>query len=161
MERTLDWIRELPGQLGLSADQALLILIVIVAALLALVAWLLLRRRHPRADLGIDLEAYRNQNPCFFKVIMAVSEQGLVDELKERGDVRAALTLLANRAAERRSRTRDRRSSLLDLPSQTDNRQDAAMMTIMRAVYMDEVLCHALPLDVVGEVDRYLDSLTA
>lgn len=162
MERTLSWLQELPGRLGLSDDQALLILIVVGAVLLAVIAWFLLRRRRPKADLGIDLDAYRNQNPCFFKVVMAVSEQGLVDQLKERGDVRAALKLLATRDAERRSRQKDRRSSMLDLPGQQgDNRREAAVMTILRAVYMDEVICHALPSDVVGEVDRYLDSLTA
>jgi LPXTG-motif cell wall-anchored protein len=146
----------------LGGDQATLILIVVAAVLLALVAWLLLRRRRPRtADLGIDLDDYRQQNPCFFKAIRAVSEQGLVDQLKERGDVRAALKLLATRDAERRSRKKDRRSSMLDLPGKIDNRQDAAVMTILRAIYMDEVLCHALPNEVLGEVDRYLDSLTA
>lgn len=163
MERTLDWIQNLQDQLGLSGDQGVLILIVFAAVLLALIAWLLLRRRRPRAELGIDLDAYRKQNPCFFKVITAVREQGLVDQLKERGDVRAALKLLATRDAERRSRQKDRRSSLLDLPGQPakTRHQDAAVMTILRAVYMDEVLCHALPSEVVGEVDRYLDSLTA
>jgi hypothetical protein len=163
MERTLSWLQEVSGQLGLSEDQTLLLLIVVGAVVLALVAWLLLRgRRRPKADLGIDLDTYRNQNPCFFKVVQAVSDQGLVDQLKERGDVRAALKLLATRDAERRSRQKDRRSSMLDLPGQQeDNRREAAVMTILRAVYMDEVICHALPSDVVGEVDRYLDSLTA
>ncbi|MEJ2077659.1 MAG: hypothetical protein P8020_20205 [Acidobacteriota bacterium] len=163
MERTLSWLQELPNRLGLTQDQAVLILIVLGAVLLAVIAWLLLRRRRPRSvDLGIDLDLCRQQNPCLFKVVMAVSEQGLADQLRERGDVRAALKLLATRDAERRARQKDRRSSMLDLPGQqADNRRDAAVMTILRAVYMDEVLCRALPSDVVGEVDSYLDSLTA
>ncbi len=163
MERTLDWLQGLQDRLGLTADQTVLMLIVVGAILLAVIAWLLLRRRRPRVDLGIDLDVYRKRNPCFFKVLSAVQEQGLVEQLKERGDVRAALRLLATRDAERRSREKDRRSTLFDLPGQPEQarRQDAAVMTILRAVYMDEVLCHALPSEVVGEVDRYLDSLTA
>lgn len=163
MERTLDWLQGLQDGLGLTADQTVLMLIVVGAILLAIIAWLLLRRRRPRVDLGIDLDVYRKRNPCFFKVLSAVRDQGLVEQLKERGDVRAALKLLATRDAERRSREKDRRSSLLDLPGQPEHarRQEAAVLTILRAVYMDEVLCHALPAEVVGEVDRYLDSLTA
>ena len=148
----------------LRPEQILLIAIVLIVLIVAVVAVIGIRRKTSRAvrELGFPLKSFRETNPCFYQVMAAVLKAGKSTELTHRGDVRAALRLLQeeSRKKARRARKPDRSTSLLDKGGPGKGRREAATMTILRAVYMDESLCRALPNTVVKDIDRYLDSLT-
>lgn len=151
--------------MSLELEQIVLILIIGGAILLvvALTIWLRYRRRKRVSlkVLGVDLESFRSKNPCFHSVMKAVQERGLEDVLGRRGDVRAAFKLLGEQSLlEQARKKKDRRASLLDVPVPTDRRIDAAIMTVLRAVYMDEGTRRALTAEALAEMDQFLDSLT-
>jgi len=131
--------------------------------LLLLICVLLLIRRRRRAgprDFGFDLTAYRKRNPGFVHALQAIADRGLGKELSRRGDVRAAFRLLKERGGAQRRPKPDRRTSLLELRVPPDPRVDAAILTILRAVYMEEGLRAAVPVEAQREIDSYLDGLT-
>jgi hypothetical protein len=147
----------------LELDQILVIAVGAGVILLLVSVVLLVRRRRRRAPVtgfGFDLATYQGRNPGFVHALQAIADRGLLEELSRRGDVRAALRLLKERGGAQRPRKRDRRTSLLDRPPPVDQRVDAAILTILRAVYMDEGLRRAVPGEAQREIDRYLDGLT-
>ncbi len=149
---------------SLQNEQIILIAVVAGAVLLVVAMLIVLSRRKSSAvrELGISLKGFRERNPCFYRVMTAVLKAGKSSELTQRGDVRAALRLLQDQARKRGKRPKkpERTASLLATGQSGKDRQEAATMTILRAVYMDETLCRSLPNSVIKDIDRYLDTLT-
>jgi len=152
---------------SLGQTNQILLLALVVSVLVLVVAIVVIVRRRKSStvrELGISLKGFRERNPCFYRVMTAVVKAGKTSELTQRGDVRAALRLLQDQAGKRGKRPKkpERTASLLSTPTghSGKDRQQAATMTILRAVYMDETLCRALPNSVIKDIDRYLDSLT-
>jgi hypothetical protein len=144
----------------LRPEQIILIVLVLSVLIISVAVLLIILRRKSRSvrELGISLKSFREANPCFYKVMTSVLKAGKSSDLTSRGDVRAALRLLQEKT--RRKKNLDRSSPLLQKDGSAKGREKAATMTILRAVYMDESLCRALPSNVVEDIDRYLDSLT-
>ncbi len=137
----------------------------VVLGIVLLVVWLVGRKRAaaPTA-LSRLIASHSRAYPCFAAVIATVQAQGLVRELYRHGDVRAALKLLEEsvRRPEPRPR-RGRDSLLLERPgeSSASRRHQAAVVTVLRAVYEDDHIRPRLSSDLLKQVDGFLDSLTA
>ena len=144
----------------LRPEQIILLVLVLSVLIISVAVLLIVLRRKSRSmrELGISLKGFREANPCFYQVMTAVLKAGKSSDLTSRGDVRAALRLLQERS--KRVKKLDRSSPFLPKDGSAKGREQAATMTILRAVYMDELLCQALPSNVVENIDRYLDSLT-
>jgi len=131
--------------------------------------WLWRRRRKVmphQLELQETVTAYRYRNPAFYRMMRQFWERGLDEALLERPDVEAALRLLSTLRERRRDevRRKDLGSSLLQLESKeskSEARQiQAAILTILRTIYLDPDLRRILPAEAESELDRLLDSLT-
>lgn len=137
------------------------------ALLLITFRWFLRRRARRRAQDGEPSPAelrrivarYRKSHPSFYRILSEL-KRGHAEGMLERGEVRAALRLLA---VEGKKNRQDDRASLLELTAGTKNpetRIQAAMLTILRVVYSDPKLRDALSKKADRELDLLLDDLT-
>ncbi|GAB4108198.1 MAG: hypothetical protein Kow001_04150 [Acidobacteriota bacterium] len=138
----------------------------VAAALLLLVVWLVGRRRAAAAATPLSrlISSHRANYPCFAAVLATVQAQGLVADLYRHGDVRAALKLLEEAARRPPARPPRGTESLLLGPSVEagmPRRDQAAVVTVLRAVYDDDRIRGRLSRDVLQQLDGFLDSLTA
>lgn len=141
-----------------------------VAGLAWLVSWLLRRRKPPVTDatpIDLLIRHHGKAFPGLAIVLTGLQQRGKLDGLYRHGDVRAALTLLERAAESATSRPprvrRDPRQLLLELTAQSGgaDRRQAAVATVLRAVYQDDELRSCLDQEAVLQMDRFLDSLTA
>lgn len=142
-------------------------LLLVVAAILAFV---LVRRKGSTQNEASSVEAtfaaYRDSHPSFYRILSSLKGGDELSQLLERGDVRAAVRLLETRrpAQRKQEARRSKERGMLDLGTSDDSSADrtvqAAMLTIIRAVYLDDDLRRSLPEGADSELDRLLESLT-
>lgn len=148
-----------------------LIAVILCGGLLFLAGVVILsmrRRRLSKAeglnDLKATIAAYKANNPHFYRIMEPFLEGKQGADLLKRGDIRAALKLLSAKVPRARSPLEGRGTvlHLADSGSEgkPDPRTQAAMLTILRAVYLDAQLYRLLPPGVNDELDHLLDTLT-
>lgn len=130
----------------------------ILIAIVSLVLWWRGRRRQVLD--GLELNGFRTTHPCFYEVMLWLGRHGRAEALLRREDVRSAWKDLRRW----QSRTvRSKKGGALSGVLETNDRLrvEAAVVRILRAVVMDEELARELPQETLGEIDLYLDRLTA
>jgi hypothetical protein len=148
----------------------LIVLGAVLATLLLVVAggfFYFKRKRERRAELDRQLNRvlsnYRKSDPEFCRVLQRVVDYGYGPMLLSKGDARAAMRLLESRCPPESARQRQT-SSVLNLSGSastpTDSRVTAAMVTILRSIYLDRKLVLELQGGIEEEMDIALDFLT-
>lgn len=163
----MEWpLDEIQWQVGLGIAVVLLAVVLLVVVL-----W---RRRTGRKresaeplDLQLTFGAYRESHPSFFRVMLSFQEKHQLQELLAKGEVRAAVKLLESQRKTRKAKPGrgSRKASVLTLsqpPAATDEtrRIQAAMLTILRAIYQEESFRKDLSDGADEELDHLLESLT-
>lgn len=130
---------------------------------LVVVVLLWRRRRAPTPNESVDrmMESMRLTHPSFFVALSYVRKAGLMGEFMERDEVRRAVEILANADEQRKNRRRDRRGALLSLtPGSGDVKTQAALLTVLRSIYLDDRVRPGLPPKTLDDLDRFLETLT-
>ncbi|GAB4229944.1 MAG: hypothetical protein Kow00109_01490 [Acidobacteriota bacterium] len=143
-----------------SVEQSLVALAAlgVLVAIVFLVLWWRGRRR--RVLEGLKLSDFRGTHPCFYDVMVWLGRHGRAEAFLRREEVRSAwrdLQRWQSRAA--RAKKGGALSGVLEGNERL--RAEAAVVRILRAVVMDEELARELPRETLGEIDLYLDRLTA
>ncbi len=135
--------------------------LIVLGILLALVLLALrLRARRLSSVEGVRLEPLHSTHPCFYQVMLALARSGDVKDLLERKDVQSAWKVV-QRSQDRQTKAKPRTTgSILLNGGDRSDRLEAAILTILRAVVMDEKLARRLSPSVVAELDSYLEHLT-
>jgi len=118
------------------------------------------RRRNISRALGFDPAVFDARCPVLTQVLSTLGRKGLAEELARLQGIGEAVEILRVSARKRKSGKPDLRSSLVDVSGGGEPRVDAAILTLLRAVVMDERLYSVLPPEVVRSLDSFLDSLT-
>ena len=135
---------------------------------LGLAGLLILRRRRRRKShfWGKEqtgaLEALRASHPEFFRIMADLQQRRRPDEVFRHQEAQAAFNkILAHQA--RRQSSAKKGGSLLDLaPAEAGHGRrtlDAAVLTILRTLYLDPELKKVLTPEAEEELDHYLDAL--
>lgn len=140
-------------------------------AVLVLAGVLIWRWRHHRREghsWGKEesdaLEALRASHPEFFRIMTDIRQRRRPGQVFRHDEAQAAFDkILAHQA--RRASSGKKGGSLLDLaPAEADHGRrtlDAAVLTILRTLYLDPELKKALTPEAEQELDHYLDALAA
>lgn len=156
---------------NMSLELLILLAVAILLIFAAVLALVFSRRKRRKVTAATSVEAtfaaYRESHPSFYRILSSLKGGKELNQLLERGDVRAAVRLLETRRASQvdKEGSRGNERGLLDLNARggdvsLDRTVQAAMLTIIRAVYLDEDLRQSLPKGADSELDRLLESLT-
>ena len=119
------------------------------------------RRSGDRVDDGDDptIAAFRNSHESFYRILQIFQQRHDLAEILSERDVRDAYKLL--RLKNNRPETRADSPLQLQDPSReiSEERLQAAMLTILRAIYMDERLVADLDPSAHEELDRLLEGI--
>lgn len=116
-----------------------------------------------RKELRQTLDAYRQSHPLFCEILKAFQEKRSLDDLFENDEVEVAFGKLTfyKDQKERRVKERSVASLLLEKDDPGRGRDiKAAMVTILRALYLNPQFRRELSPAVEANLDRLLDSLT-
>lgn len=131
--------------------------------LFALAAALLRRRRNrldPDSDVDPTVAAFRVTHPAFYRIMRSFQRNHDLAEILSQGEVRDSFRLLQLRT-EGGSPVAGSPLGLNDpAAAVNDERLQAAMLTILRGIYMEERFTAGLEPEAHKELDRMLDSLT-
>lgn len=155
---------------NMNLELAILLAAALLLVVAAVLAFVLVRRKNrsqnESSSLEVTFAAYRDSHPSFYRILSSLRGGDELNQLLERGDVRAAFGLLETRrpAQGQQASRRGNQRGMLDLGTTDDSSVDrtvqAAMLTIIRAVYLDDNLRRSLPEGAHSELDRLLESLT-
>lgn len=117
--------------------------------------------RRLRRALEETLIAYRKSHPLFYQFLTTFQEEHALDDLFEHEEVDAAFARLTFHR-DRQETARSRSTLHLDTASagKGDREIRAAMVTILRALYLKPEFRRELTSQAVQELDTLLDSLT-
>lgn len=154
---------------SLMQSENLLTYVLAGAAVLLLFALLIIRWLRSRRAGHIwgkeqtgAMEALRSSHPEFFRIMKDIQQHRRPDEVFRHQDALAAFEkILAHQA--RRKSSGKKGAALLDLaPAEAGHGRrtvDAAVLTILRTLYLDPDLQKALTPEAEQELDHYLDAL--
>jgi hypothetical protein len=166
----LEWLRSSPINQAIVVGGVVLLLVVVI---------LLIRSRKARARkrpvveaLGrLDgrtqevLELYRVSHPAFYRIVDEYRQQQVLDHLLTDPDFAAAFEKLKTLKSKAERQSRDKRVSALQITAAGDRESvsretRAAMLTILRVLYLNRDFTTELTPQADADLDRLLESLT-
>ena len=134
----------------------------LLAAMLA--AYFVRRRRRldPDAEVDPTVGRFRTSHPAFYRIMRSFQRHYDLAEILSRGEVRDAFRLLQRHADGGQSPPAAGNTLRLNglTGKLSDERVQAAMLTILRSIYMDERFVAQLDPEVHRELDQLLDTLS-
>lgn len=134
-----------------------------------IIALLMKRRRRgndpdPAEQLRTVVNGFQGSSPSFYQIMQPFcSNLNHAAQLLDQAEIRSAVERLAESRKTTPKKRQRSNGSLLDLaqsPSSTDQPTRAAMLTILRGIYLDPELKALLSPEAESQVDHLLDSLT-
>ena len=168
----LEWLRSSPINQAIVVGAVVLLLVVVI---------LLIRSRKSRVSrkpvtqggLGrlLDsrtqevLELYRESHPAFYRIVDEYRQHQVLDQLLTDPDFAAAFDRLKMLKSKAERQSRDKRVSALLITAAGDrenvNKETrAAMLTILRVLYLNRDATTGLTPQADADLDRLLESLT-
>jgi len=171
LEDVLEWLRSSPINQAIVIGGVVLLLLVVILLIRSR------RSRHKgpvaRGALGrLDgrtqevLELYRESHPAFYRIVEEYRQHQVLDQLLLTDpDFAAAFEKLKKLKSKAERQTRDKRVSALQISAAGDresvNKETrAAMLTILRVLYLNRDAGTAVTPQADADLDRLLESLT-
>jgi len=169
----LDWLRSSPMNQAIVGVGVILLLLVVI---------LLVRRRRSRARKAAAavvggpigrvggpteqvLELYRESHPAFYRIVDEYRRQQGLDQFLNEPDFASAFQRLKSLKSKTDRQKRDKRVSALQISAagereNVNKETRAAMLTILRVLYLNRSPETTLTPQADAELDRLLESLT-
>lgn len=169
MENAINQIRSLPPEWTILLIAAGLLLLILLIVLVAKRRQRTKRVRGgspgaeaDRRDPRLVLARYRTSHPAFYRIMTAFQENHSMDRLLEGEEAKKAFARLSKIPTVPKKKGGGR-TAVLSLSESEGSKSppelEAAMLTLVRSIYMNPEYRNTLPGDSDRELDRFLDNL--